>query len=152
MSKPFAYNQKGFVLIEHLIALFIAVILTATATHILQVIASYQVETHVLSQHEVQTLATRIQNEARWATSLSAHGQELRLHFDDSTVSFVMRNGRLLRQIDGLGGEVALYLAEDFRVVLLNNYSATLQFASISGEIFSVYISTFRRGDWDEIR
>ena len=148
MKERFVCNERGFLLIEHLISLFVVGILGALIATLLQVMASYNVSPNYLTMHEVQTLATRIQNEARLASSLSAGDGELRLYFADSgdRVSFVARNNRMMRQVNGSGGEVATYNLRSMDVRLIDDGAARLRLVSMEQEVFNMYITLLVAG------
>jgi len=144
MKKQYVYNQKGYLLIEHLMALFLTSILTAVIIALLQVLKSHHVEATQITQHEIETLTTRLNKEVRRASSISASQNRLILHFSDTTdkVSYHVQNNRLTRQINSLGGEIALYHCKKLTVELLNDHSVKLELISAFDDIFNIYLST----------
>jgi len=148
MREKFVCDERGFLLIEHLISLLIVGILSVMIVTLLQVVSSYSVNPNHLTMHEVETLATRIQNEARLASSLSAGDDELFLHFsEDRVVNFSVRNNnRMVRQVNGVGGEIATYNLRSMDVNLIGEGTARLRLVSIEGEVFYMYITVLVAG------
>jgi len=138
--------EKGFLLLEHILSLVIVGILSLALISLLQVVSAFHVNQSVLTQHEVNTLGIRLQNEAQFATSISVAENQLLLHFDQTgdVVSFVVRNGRLVRQVNGSGGEIASYDVQRLEVMLFGDQSARLSLISVGGEVFNVYVSVLR--------
>lgn len=157
MKGRFVYNEKGFLLLEHLLALAIIGILSIVLVYLLQVISVYHIDQNALTHHEINTLGLRLQNEVQFATSVSAAPNQFLIHFDhnDEVVSFSVRNDRLLRQVNGTGGEIATYHIRSLDVTLFGDQAARLQLTSLEGERFNIYVSTLRfyvdvGGDTDE--
>lgn len=146
MNERFVYNEKGFLLLEHVLSLALVGILSLALISLLQVVSAFHIDQTTLTQHEVNTLGVRLQNEAQFATSLSAAENQLLLHFNQNNdvVSFIVRNGRLVRQVNGSGGEIASYDVQSLDVVLFGDYAARLQLRSAEGERFDIYVSVLR--------
>jgi len=146
MNERFAYNEEGFLLLEHILSLVVVGVLSLALIALLQVVSAYRANQDVLTQHEVNTLGVRLQNEAQFATSISTAENQVLFHFKQSgdVVSFMMRNGRLVRQVNGSGGEIASYDVERLEVTLFGDQSARLQLRSRSGEMFNIYVSILR--------
>jgi len=134
-------NEKGFLLLEHLISIIIVGILSIAFLSLMQVVRVYTVDQTALTMHEVNTLAIRLQNEIRLAESLSAADGQLLTHFTDGrVVSFSAQNDRLVRQVDGLGGEIMVYNLADMDVILFDNQSVRVSLRSFDGEVFQFYL------------
>lgn len=144
MKKRFVFNQSGFLLIEHLVAILLTSILATVAVVLLHVIKEYEVNPNQTSQHEIETLASRLQKEAKYADSIDVNQQTLLLRMNNGQiVSYYVQNNRLTRQVNRAGGEIALYHCQSITIELLNNQSAKIQLISTFGEIFDIYLSTF---------
>ena len=135
-------NEKGFLLLEHLISILIVGILSIAFLSLMQVVQVYTVDQTSLTMHEVNTLAIRMQNEIRNARSLTAADGQLFAHFngDENVVSFSAQNNRLVRQVDGRGGEIMVYNLADMHVVLFDNQSARVSLISFDGDVFQFYL------------
>lgn len=146
MNERFVYNERGFLLLEHILSLVIVGILSWAMIALLQVISVYHANQNALTQHEVNTLSVRLQNEVQFATSLSATENHLQVYFSQTgdVVSFVVRNGRLIRQVNGSGGEVLVYHLQGLDVTLFSDQAARLELVSIENQSFNVYVSTLR--------
>lgn len=143
MKKRFVYSsQRGFLLIEHLIALMITGILTTVTLSLLHVIKGYTIEPTRLSQHEVETFTSHLQKEAQRAHSISINQQKLMLHFSDASVtSYFIQNNRLMRQANGKGGEIALYNCTRLEIEFVHDQSAHLKLTSNQNDTYDVYLS-----------
>lgn len=146
MNMKFASNQKGFLLLEHLIAIAIMGILGIGFLGIMQVITVYTVDQNVLTMHEVNTIAVRLQNEARFADFLVASSGQLDLHFSDSNevVNFFVLNDRLVRRVNGLGGEILIYNIASMDVIAFDPYTVRVVLKCLSGESFSFSLTTLQ--------
>ena len=146
MRKQYVFDQKGFLLVEHLISVIIVAILSIVIVYLLQVFSMYHINLNSLSHQEVHTLATRLRNEVRKADFLSSGNNQLRLYFNDTEriVTFSARNGRMLRQVNGSGGEIATYNLYSMDVYLINDQAANLRLISLEGDIFYIYVTILR--------
>jgi len=142
MKEPFVYNEKGFLLLEHLIAIVIMSILSLTFLVLMQVVSSYRPDQTALSMHEVNTLSIRLQNEIRSADFLTVSGGELLAHFenDGNIVSFFVQNNRFMRQVNGRGGEILVYNIAGMNVLLFDENSARITLNSLEGDAFQFYL------------
>jgi len=142
MNEPFVYNEKGFLLLEHLISIVIMSVLSITFLYLMRVVSVYTVDQTALTMHEVNSLAIRLQNEIRLADSLTAADGRLFAHFtrEENVVSFSAQNNRLVRQVDGRGGEIMVYNLSGMNVVLFDNRSARISLVSFDGDIFQFYL------------
>lgn len=143
--KRFACNERGFLLMEHLLGLVITSILATTAVLLMQTLRTYQVNPVHLSQHEVETLATRLQIEAAFADSLTARGNQIILEVDGNQVSYLWNNQRISRQVNGRGGEIALYNVAEFRVFPGNDRSIRAEITSFADITHELYLVNFHR-------
>jgi len=138
-------NEKGFLLLEHLISVVIVGVLSIAFLSLIQVVRVYTANQTALTMHEVNTLAVRLQNEIRFAQSLSAADGRLFAHFTDGrVVSYSAQNDRLVRQVDGIGGEIMVYNLAAMDVVLFDSRSAQVSLKSFDGGIFQFYLEVFR--------
>ena len=139
----FAYDERGFLLVEHLISMVIVGILSIVLLYLMQIISIYRHDYNALTQHEVNTIALRLRNEINFATTLSVGNNELFVYFAETeeTVSFSARNNRMLRQVNGVGGEIVTYNLQRMDVKLLSDQAARLRLVSIEGDVFYIYVS-----------
>lgn len=140
--KRFVSNQKGIFLVEQLLALILTTILSAAATVLISSLAAYQINPNHLSQHEIETLATRMQQESAYAGQLLADGGQLRMVTDGQTVSYTFQNQRISRLVNGRGGEIALYNVKDFQTYQLPN-AALLKITNHAGQIHEIFLTRF---------
>jgi len=142
MNEPFVCNEKGFLLLEQLISIVIMGVLSITFLSLMQVVSVYTVSQTSLTMHEVNSLAIRLQNEIRFADSLSVADGRLFAHFTGAgnVVSFSAQNNRLVRQVDGRGGEILVYNLSGIDVVLFDNQSARVSLVSFDGDVFQFYL------------
>jgi len=141
--KKFACDERGFLLMEHLLGLIITSMLATTAVLLMQVLRTYQVNPTHLSQHEVETLTTRLQMEAAFADYLTARNNQIILEIDGNQISYLLNNGRISRQVNGRGGEIALYNVANFRVFPRNNRSIHAEITSHTGQTHALYLINF---------
>ena len=143
MSMKFVFNQKGFLLLEHLIAIAITGIISIAFLSVMQVISGYTVDQNALTMHEVNTVAVRIQNEIRFADLLTVSTGRLELHFERSNeiISFFILNDRLVRRVNGRGGEVLIYSIASMDVVSFGAGAVRVELRCLSGDTFSFSVS-----------
>lgn len=143
MNEPFVYNEKGFLLLEHLISIAIVSILSIILVYLMQVVSIYRTDQTSLTMHEVNTVAIRMQNEIRFADSLTGANNQLYAHFTtgNRVVNFTFQNNRLVRQVGGRGGEILIYNLFGMEVVLFDSRSARVSLVSFDGDIFQFYLS-----------
>ncbi|MCL1989336.1 MAG: hypothetical protein FWG67_00440 [Defluviitaleaceae bacterium] len=148
MREPFVYNEKGFLLLEHLISLVIIGMLSFAFLALMQVVSVYTVDQTALTMHEVNTLAVRLQNEIRSADFLTVSEGHLRAHFenDGNVVRFLAQHHRFMRQVNGRGGEILVYNISGADVFLFDHQSARLSLRSFDGDVFQFYLSTLSIG------
>ena len=137
-------NEKGFLLLEHLISIVIMGVLSITFLSLMQVTSVYTANQTSLTMHEVNSLAIRLQNEIRFADSLTVADGRLFAHFigEGNVVSFSAQNNRLVRQVEGRGGEILVYNLSGMDVVLFDDHSARVSLISFDGDVFQFYLST----------
>ena len=101
MKKHFVckLNSKGFLLLEHLIALIITSLLLITLLSLIQVTKLYASNTDAVLLNELEALATQIQIEARLSLYFSSpNHQILNLHQSNGdTISYFISDERLMR-------------------------------------------------------
>ena len=143
MKEKFVYDERGFLLVEHLIAVVIVGILSVVLLSLMQVITAYRNDYRALTQHEVNTISLRLQNEINFATTLSADDHQLFVYFAKTghTVSFSARNNRMLRQVNGVGGEIVTYHLRSLDVSLFSDQAARLRLTSLEGDVFEIDVS-----------
>lgn len=143
MREPFVYNEKGFLLLEHLIAMVIMSVLSLTFLYLMQVVSTYATSQTSLTMHEVNSLAIRLQNEIKSAEFLTVSDGKLLAHFtrEGNVVSFSAQNNRLVRQVNGRGGEILVYHLSGMDVILFDHQSARLSMKSFDGDVFPFYLS-----------
>ena len=141
--RKFVYNEKGFFLMEHLIGVIITGILAVSTTVLLHTLRTYQTQPLHLTQHEVETLATRLQQEAAFATFLPGPRHQFNLQIGSSHISYVFQNNRISRLVNGRGGEIALYNVANFEVFPGNNQSSLLEITSYSGNSYTIFLTNF---------
>jgi len=135
-------NEKGFLLLEHLIAIAIMSILSIAFLILMQIVSVYTVDQTSLTMHEVNSLAIRLQNEVQHADSLTGTGGRLVAHFtrEGDVVSFTAQNNRLVRQVNGRGGEIMVYHLSGMNVTLFDSRSARVSLRSFDGDVFRFYL------------
>lgn len=136
-------DERGFLLIEHLISVVIVGILSVVLLYLMQIISVYRRDYNALTQHEVNTIGLRLQNEINFATALSAGDNQLLVYFAETgdTVSFSARNNRMLRQVNGGGGEIVTYNLRSMEVQLFSDQAARLRLMSLEADVFYIYVS-----------
>jgi len=142
----FVFNQKGFLLLEHLIAIAIMGIISVAFLSVMQVISGYTVNQNALTMHEVNTIAIRLQNEVRFAESFSANSGRLDVYWHDSDdiVNIFVLNDRLVRRVNGVGGEVLIYNIASMEVVALSSNVVRVVLRCMNGNDFSFILSTLQ--------
>lgn len=142
MKEPFVSNEKGFLLLEHLIAIVIMGILSLTFLALMQVVSNYKEEQTTLTMHEVNTIAIRLQNEIRSADFLTATQGQLSAHFEseNNIVNFFVQNNRLMRQVNGRGGEILVYNISEMSTLLFNEHSVSISLKSLDDNLFQFYL------------
>jgi len=135
-------NEKGFLLLEHLIAIAIMSLLSVAFFTLMQIVSIYTVDQTSLAMHEVNSLAIRLQSEIQHAERLTVADGRLMAHFtrDGDVVSFTAQNNRLVRQVNGRGGEIMVYHLAGMNVVLFDHQSARVTLSSLDGDSFQFYI------------
>lgn len=142
VKEQFACDERGFLLIEHLISVAIVGILSVTLLSMMQIISVYRQDYNGLTQHEVNTIGLRLQNEIKFATSTSSENNQLLVYFEETgnTVRFWVRNNRMIRQVNGLGGEIVSYNIERMDVQLFSDQSARIRLISLDSAVFEIYV------------
>ena len=139
----FVFNQKGFLLLEHLIAIAIMGIISVGFFAVMQVISSYSVNQNTITMHEINSIAVRLQNEMRFADTLMTSDGRLDVHFanSDDVVSFFILNDRLVRRVNDRGGEILIYHVASMEVIATGDYSVRIILTCLSGNAFSFSLS-----------
>jgi len=136
-------SNHGFLLIEHLLALSITSILMLTLTQLIPMIDNYQSNLDKVTPQEMSTLTTQLQKEAQRATHFSYRSPTFSIHLKDGSIAtYFISNHRLMRQINGKGGEVALYDCDKLTATIHHDQSATLTLTSSVGDVYSIYLSS----------
>jgi type II secretory pathway pseudopilin PulG len=139
----FVFEERGFLLVEYLLVLFVAGLLAMSTVGLLSTSLRYQVDPQQISAQEIGGLATRMQKEARNAREISvADNRLILLMSDGSEVSYLLNNQRLFRRYNN-GGEVAAYQVEGMEAEVFNQYSVLIHLISVFGERFPIYLFTY---------
>ena len=145
MKKKYVYNQHGFLLLEYMITLFLTALLSLIIILLLHVVKSYEISPNRITHQEIESLATRLKKEVRLAESFSISDQRLLIRFNNQpVVSYHVQNNRLIRQVNRVGGEIALYHCKRLNIELLNENSVKLEIISTFDETFLIYLSTLK--------
>ena len=142
VREPFVCNEKGFLLLEHLISMVIMGFLSIAFLSLMQVVSIYSVSQTSLTMHGANSLAIRLQNEIQFADSLKIADGQLLVHFpgERGVVSFFAQNNRLIRQVDGRGGEIMIYNVARMNVILVDNRSARVSLTSTDGDVYQFHL------------
>lgn len=155
LFKPsvFKLSSHGFLLIEHLVALSITSILVVVLTQFISIIDDFQTDLDQATSQEISALSTQLQKEAKQALYFSTNGSKFQIHIANETVpSYYISNHRLMRQVDGKGGEVALYHCENLQVTLHHDQSATLRLTTSANDTYDIYLSSSLFPlEWEEL-
>lgn len=147
MKKHFVYklNTKGFLLLEQLIALIVTSLLLITLLSLIQVTKLYASNTDAVLLNEMEALSTQLQIEAKSTLSFSSlDTKNLRMNKNNGdVVIYYISDNRLMRQVNGKGGEVALYHCSDLNVTLISDSAAEIQLQT-PAQTTSFYLSTFQ--------
>ena len=146
MNKKFVYSlsNHGFLLVEHLIGLVITALLTLLILRLFPLIKTYQTDLDRVSHEEITTLRARLQKEAQHALRFDISGEKLTLYLESGKQStYFISNHRLMRQVDGKGGEVALYHCDQLDITQHHDQSVTLTLRTKNNS-YSIYL-TFHR-------
>ena len=136
-------SNHGFLLIEHLLGLAITSILMLTLTQLLPMIDNYQSNLDKVTSQEISTLTTQLQKESQRAIYFSYRSPTFSVHLKDGSIAtYFISNHRLMRQINGKGGEVALYDCDKLTATIHHDQSATLTLTSSVGDVYSIYLSS----------
>ncbi len=104
----------------------------------------YQTDFNQTTYHEISTLRTQLQKEAQHATHFVASNSELQIHLENGTIpTYYISNHRLMRQIGGKGGEVALYHCEKLTTIIHQDQSVTLTLEDSNGTSYTIYLSSY---------
>ena len=147
MKWKFAYNKlndHGFILIEQLISLIIVGILSIIILVLFQTIVVFYDSDNTLTVQEVNTLTVRLQLESQRAATISVGDGSVHLHphVGQNVVSYVVRNNRLIRQVNNAGGEILSYHVSHLSAVGHDLSRATMSITSTSGDVFDIYLFT----------
>lgn len=139
----FKLSNHGFLLVEHLIALSITALLVLLITQLLPLINFYQADLNQVTQQEISVLRTQLQKEAKRANHFSNTSSQFQIHLANGTVpTYYISNHRLMRQVGGKGGEVALYHCDKLTTTLHHDQSVTLTLHSSNGNQYTIYLSS----------
>ena len=133
--------EKGFLLVEHLIALIIVAALSQSALLILGMVLRYQSVPECVSSQEVGALGTRMQIDAGLSEHLNVQSGELSFMSGNSQISYILRNGRLVRLSGGQGGEIALYQVASLAFTPLPGGAAQVAIISQCQDHFTLYLT-----------
>lgn len=138
-------NEKGFLLVEHLIALMIVGVLMQICFCVVKLNEIYAFNAHEVSVMDVQMAANQLQIDSRDMLKLTSSTDKLHLQMESgSMVTYRISDGKLLRQVDGSGGEVLLYHCQNLLVELLDEQSGYLYLTTSSNQTYPIYITTFQ--------
>lgn len=139
----FKLSNHGFLLVEHLIALSITALLVLLITQLLPLINFYQTDLNQVTQQEISVLRTQLQKEAKRANHFSNTSSQFQIHLATGTVpTYYISNHRLMRQVGGKGGEVALYHCDKLTTTLHHDQSVTLTLHTSNGNQYTIYLSS----------
>lgn len=139
----FKLSNHGFLLVEHLVALSITSMLIIVLIPLISMIDNFQTNFDQATSQEISALSTQLQKEAKRALSFSMNGSKFQIHLaNETTPSYYISNHRLMRQVDGKGGEVALYHCKDIEVLFHHNQSATLKLTTSANQTYEIYLSS----------
>lgn len=146
MKKQCVYklNNQGYLLIEQLIALIITSLLITTLLSFIRVTKLYLSDTNKVLLNELEALHTQLQLEAKMALSFSSpNSSTLRIHKQNGEIiSYFISDERLMRQVNGKGGEVALYHCESLTINAINSLYVSMDL-NTSGENITLYLHSF---------
>lgn len=146
VNKKFVYSlsNHGFLLVEHLIGLVITALLTLLILRLFPLIKTYQTDLDRVSHEEITTLRARLQKEAQHALRFDISGEKLTLYLESGKQStYFISNHRLMRQVDGKGGEVALYHCDQLDITQHHDQSVTLTLRTKNNS-YSIYLTSHR--------
>lgn len=141
-NSAYRFSSNGFLLVEHLFALIITSILMTVLLTFIHLTKAYVSNYDLISQNQIDALATQLQIEAKIATRFATSNQkELDVYlYDGSLVTYRIQNQRLMRQVQGKGGEVALYHCQGLEVELLSDSSVYLHLQT-PGKKYRLYLT-----------
>lgn len=141
-NSVYRLSSHGFLLVEHLFALIVTSILMTVLLSFIHLTKAYVSNYDLISQNQIDALATQLQIEAKIATRFASSNQkELDVYlYDGSLVTYRIQNQRLMRQVQGKGGEVALYHCQGLEVELLNDSSVYLHLQT-PGKNYRLYLT-----------
>lgn len=146
MKKQFVYklNNRGYLLIEHLITLIITSLLITILLSFIQVTKLYLSNTNQVLLNELEALSTQLQLEAKVALSFSSPtSKTFRIHKrNGEIITYFISDERLMRQVDGKGGEVALYHCKGLNINSIEDHYASIELET-SGQGMTLYLHTF---------
>lgn len=103
----------------------------------------FQTNLNQATSQELTALSTQLQKEAKTATHFSTDESTLQIHLANGTVtSYNISNHRLMRQVDGKGGEVALYHCEKIDIMLHQPQCVTLKLYTSKDKTYDIYLSS----------
>lgn len=144
MKRNSAYrlSSHGFLLVEHLFAIIVTSILMIVLLSFIHLMKAYVSNYDLISQNQIDALTTQLQIEAKIATRFATSNQkELDVYlYDGSLVTYRIQNQRLMRQVQGKGGEVALYHCQGLDVELLNDSAVYLNLQT-PGKNYRFYLT-----------
>lgn len=137
-------NELGFLLVEHLIALIIVGVLMQVCFCVVKLNEVYDFNADQVSVMDIQMAANQLQIDSRDMLKLTSSTDKLHLQMESgSIVTYRISDGKLLRQVDGLGGEVLLYHCQNLLVELFDEQSGYLYLTTSSQQTYPIYITTF---------
>ncbi|MBP3907354.1 MAG: hypothetical protein J6D33_00310, partial [Turicibacter sp.] len=121
----------------------ITALLVLLITQLLPLINFYQTDLNQVTQQEISVLRTQLQKEAKRANHFSNTSSQFQIHLPNGTVpTYYISNHRLMRQVGGKGGEVALYHCNKLTTILHHDQSVTLTLHSSNGNQYTIYLSS----------
>lgn len=145
MKKNYAFKltTHGFLILEHLIAIVISSTLILLILSCIHLIRSYASNVELVSQNQIDALATQLQIESKTASHFKVlTPAELDVYLQNgSLITYRIQNQKLIRQVSGKGGEVALYHCHALNVTLLNDRSVSLTLQT-PNKSFQIYLTT----------
>jgi len=136
------YNQKGFLLIEHIIVLFIISIVSLVLLATMQLIIGITRNPNYLTQHAVNTITLRIQSEAQNGNTLEPLSNGIRIIMDEDTyVSFIIQNNRLIRRTHNGGQGILHYNVSTMEVEIIKPTLARITLTSTQNNQHTFHIS-----------
>ena len=137
------HNEKGFLLLEHLLCLIIVSLISLVLLQLLQTSISLTPSPNTYSQADIEAVASQLQEDANYKVRIYATNDS-RLLLDalnQDTISYRVYRNQLIRQRNGVGHEILLYNCQSLDVIETTDYSATIEL-KINDDIHRIHLST----------